>query len=132
MRRHRKSIWLNGFAAVGISSAAGIGAMMLSTALFSAITYFFIGSMDFSAVFAAASTVLGGYISGRICGRYRRRSGLAEGALCGLAIYAVISLCGIISGIGISGIKKLLLLCISGAVGGVTGVNSKRPKNLMN
>lgn len=131
MRRHRKSIWLNGSAAIGISAAAGIAAMLLSTALFSAITYFLLGSMDFASVFSIISSVLGGYVSGNVCGRYRRRNGLAEGIICGFVIFVLISFCGIIVGSGISGIKKLLLLALSGAAGGVSGVNSKRPKNLM-
>ena len=47
-------------------------------------------------------------------------------------MYAVLSLASIITDGSLPVIKKLLLLAISCAAGGVVGVNSKRPKKLRN
>ena len=46
-------------------------------------------------------------------------------------MYAVIAAAGVILLGEPAGIKKLLLLTVSGAAGGVSGVNSARPKKLM-
>lgn len=131
MRRHRKSIWTNGCAAICISAAGGLLVMLLTTVFFSVLTYFLIKSMTFAKLFTLVSTAAGGFCGGYICGRYRRRRGLAEGIICGLVMFAVLSLLGITIGEGLIGIKKLLLLTLSGAAGGVSGVNSKRPQKLM-
>lgn len=131
MRRHRKSIWSGRCAGIGISAAAGLLVMVCVTVFFSMLTFFLIRSMNFAPLFTALSTVSGGFCGGYICGRYRRRNGLAEGLICGLVMYGALSLLGIASGGGLIGIKKLLLLSLSGAAGGVSGVNSKRPHKLM-
>lgn len=131
MRRHRKSMWTNKAAGICVSAAAGLGIMVIITAFFSVITYFLIGSMDFADIFSLLSAAAGGFYGAYICGKYRRRKGLAEGALCGFVIYMVLCLAGILVGTGAAGIKKLLLLTLSGAAGGVNGVNSKRPPKLM-
>ncbi len=131
MRRHRKSIWSGRCVGIGISAAAGLSVMVCMTVLFSMLTFFLIRSMNFASLFTALSTAAGGFCGGYICGKYRRRKGLAEGILCGFAMFTVLSLLGIMSGSGILGIKKLLLLTLSGAAGGVSGVNSKRPQKLM-
>ena len=76
------------------------------------------------------SLIAGGVVSGQICGKYRRKRGLIDGIICGSILYFMIFAAGIAAG-EFTDIRKLLLLLIAGAVGGVSGVNSKRPKNLM-
>lgn len=73
-----------------------------------------------------ARLVRGAYI----CGKHRRKKGLAEGIVCGFIIYTVLSLLGVFFGVGIQSADSLIRLIASGAVGGVSGVNSKRPKRL--
>lgn len=131
MRRHRKSIWKNGCTAICISAAGGLLVMLLTTVFFSVLTYFLVRSMAFAKLFTLVSTAAGGFYGGYICGRYRRHRGLAEGIICGLLMFVILSLMGIAIVGEITGIKKLLLLTLFGAAGGVSGVNSKRPQKLM-
>jgi len=132
MRRDHKSVWSNAISSVCISAAAGISISIICMMIFAAFTFFFMDSMEFSDFFSRAALVLGGFIGGRFCGKHRRRKGLAEGLICGAVMYAVLSLASIITDGSLPVIKKLLLLAISCAAGGVVGVNSKRPKKLRN
>ncbi|MDE5771503.1 MAG: TIGR04086 family membrane protein, partial [Ruminococcus sp.] len=93
--------------------------------------YYILGDMKVSAVFSAAAICVGTYSSTYLCGKYRRKHGIAEGVMCGVIIYTVMAILGVVFLGEITGIKKLLLLVLSGGAGGVTGVNSKRPKNYM-
>jgi len=81
-------------------------------------------------VFSLAS---GSFASGLFCGRYRRRNGLFEGVLCGVIIFSVLTVSGIVF-VGniaeIFSLKKLLLTTSFGGAGGAIGVNLKRPRNL--
>jgi len=45
-------------------------------------------------------------------------------------MYFFLTVCSLIVTGGFIGLKKLLLLVLSGAAGGAVGVNMKRPKNL--
>lgn len=130
MRRNRKSIWTRGAAALVFSAAIGLAVMLGCTAVFAAFTYFLMDNMAFGSFFTSAAICVGAISGSFLCGRYRRKRGLLEGIICGLIMYAVLSGFGIVLGSGFQGIKSLLRLTVSGAVGGVTGVNSKRPKRL--
>ena len=130
MRRHRQSLWTNTFFSFAMPVSAGIICIILCSVFFSAITFFILKSIQFQSIFTMVSLITGGVISGQICGKYRRRRGLIDGIICGSILYILIFTVGIISG-ETTDIKKLLLLLVAGAVGGVSGVNSKRPKNLM-
>lgn len=129
MRRHRKSIWTNSITSITIMVLAGIAFIFFTGLLLSVVMYYILGDMRVSGIFAIVAMCLGTYISTYLCGKFRRKHGLAEGIMCGVIIYTVIAICGIIFLEEFTGIKKLLLLTVSGATGGVTGVNSKRPKN---
>ncbi len=132
MRRRQRSIWTNTALSVMISSAAGLAAALMCMALFAAFTYFMMDSMEFSDFFGSTAIAAGSLFGGYICGRYRRRRGIAEGTLCGIVMYAAGSVIGIIAAGSPLGIKKLLLSAVFAAIGGVSGVNSKRPRNLRN
>ncbi|MCM1505544.1 MAG: TIGR04086 family membrane protein [Ruminococcus flavefaciens] len=129
MRRHRKSVWTNSLVSITISVLAGIAFIFLTALLLSAVMYYILKDMKVSVVFSIISMCIGTYFSTYFCGKFRRKHGLAEGIMCGAIIYTVIAVCGVVFLGEFTGIKKLLLLTVSGAVGGVTGVNSKRPKN---
>lgn len=129
MRRYRKSVWTNSIISLTISVLAGIAFIFITALLLSVVMYCILGDMKVSKIFSLISMVAGTYISTYFCGKYRRKHGLAEGIMCGVVIYTVIAICGAVFLGEFTGIKKLLLLTVSGATGGVTGVNSKRPKN---
>lgn len=130
MRRRYRSIWTNTTLSVMISAAAGLAAAFVCMVIFAAFTYFLMDSMEFAGFFGSTAIAAGSLAGGFLCGRYRRRRGIAEGLLCGFVIYAAASLIGIIAAGSPLGIKKLLLSAAFAAIGGVSGVNSKRPKHL--
>ncbi|MBR6070387.1 MAG: TIGR04086 family membrane protein [Ruminococcus sp.] len=130
MRRHRQSPWSNTLFSLGVSVLCGSAAMLASAAVLSALSYFVLASTQFIGFFAALSAAVGGFTAGYICGRYRRRFGLLGGIACGALLYGLLSAIGTASLGAPADIKKLLLLTVAGAAGGVAGVNSKRPRSL--
>lgn len=131
MRRHRESLWTNCAAGIGISSLAGAAVTGAVTVISAVLIYFILGDIRLVKWFTAAALIMGGYSGGYICGRYRRHRGITEGAVCGICIYALLLAAGLVLTGSAPGIKKLLLLTVSGAAGGAFGVNSKRPSKLM-
>lgn len=129
MRRHRKSVWTNSITSLTISVLAGIAIIFITALLSAVIMYCILGDMKVSKIFSIISMVTGTYASTYFCGKFRRKHGLAEGIMCGVIIYTLIAICGAVFLGELTGIKKLLLLTVSGAAGGVAGVNSKRPEN---
>lgn len=129
MRRHHKSIWTNSIVSIAVSVISGIVLILFISLLLSAVMYYILRDMRVSKVFSVLSLTVGTYISTYVCGKFRRKHGLAEGIICGTLIYIVVMTAGFVVIGEFVGIKKLLLLTVSGATGGVTGVNSKRPKN---
>lgn len=129
MRRHRKSVWTNNIISLTISVLAGIALIFIIALLSAVVMYCILGDVKVSRIFSLISISVGTYASTYFCGKYRRKHGLADGIMCGIIIYTVIAICGAVFLGEFTGVKKLLLLTVSGAVGGVTGVNSKRPEN---
>ncbi|MBP3309943.1 MAG: TIGR04086 family membrane protein [Ruminococcus sp.] len=132
MRRHRQSIWTNSLLSLAVSLLCGFGCVLSCAVFFSAITFFLMDNMKLLPVLSGVSLAIGSYVGAFICGKHRRRRGLIEGAICGLFMYLLCSFYGLAALSSLTDIRKLLLLTISGAAGGVTGVNSKRPENLRN
>jgi putative membrane protein (TIGR04086 family) len=104
--------------------------LLLSVAVSAALSYFVLASTQFTAFFAGLSAAAGGSAAGYIYGKFRRRYGLLGGAACGAVLYAAVSLVGLFAVGTPADIRKLLLLTVAGAAGGVMGVNSARPKRL--
>ncbi|MCM1132118.1 MAG: TIGR04086 family membrane protein [Ruminococcus flavefaciens] len=130
MRRHRQSLWTNTFFSFAVPVSVGAVCIFLCSAVFSMLAFFVFKNMMFADIFTVLSLSVGGISGGYLCGKYRRHRGLIDGAVCGGLLYALIFAVGACFG-EFTDIKKLLLLVVAGAVGGVSGVNSKRPKNLM-
>ncbi len=79
-------------------------------------------------VMLSISVSAGGFFSGYLYGKRKRHKGILSGIMCGAILYGVIFLSGIIYLRGFPPfrlVRYLIILCISGAAGGVTGVNSK-------
>ncbi len=127
----RKSVWTNSLLSITLSVLISIMFIILSSVILAIVMYYVLGDMKVSAVFAAVAICAGTYSATYLCGKYRRKRGIAEGVMCGVIIYTIMSICGVVFLGEITGVKKLLLLVLSGGAGGVTGVNSKRPKNYM-
>ena len=131
MRKHRRSIWTN--APLSAATAVSCGILITGAAwlLLSLVLFYVMGDMKLIKAFAGAALVSGAYTGAFLYGKYRRRKGLFGGSLCGAIMYGTVSIVGLIILGTPADIKKLLLLTLSGAAGGVAGVNSKRPKKLM-
>ena len=70
----------------------------------------------------------GGFISGFQFGKVKRRKGIADGLLCGIWLGLIVTIFGLFyvrKLVLLTMLKNLLFLCISGAIGGVFGVNTK-------
>lgn len=83
-------------------------------------------AVDPMAIFALA---VGGFVSGFCCARITRENGLAFGALCGLALTALVLLASLAikdNGFGIPALLKAAFIMLSAMLGGVLGVNAKR------
>ena len=131
MRRYRRSIWTNIPLSAAVSVLCGLLATAAAWLLLSALLFFVMKDIKPAGSFSGAALAFGAYTGSFLYGKYRRRRGLFGGSLCGAVMYGVLSVCSIII-LGVpSGIKKLLLLTVFGAAGGVAGVNSKRPRKLM-
>lgn len=129
-RGRRRSIWTNGILSVGACSLLGLAVSLGCTAFFSLFILLAMDDFSLGDVFAVVSSSGGVYTASYVCGKYRRRRGIAEGMTCGIVIYIVLSTASAICGGAFVNIKMLLRLALVGAVGGVSGVNSKRPKGL--
>lgn len=130
MAHQRKSLWSDGTAAAAVSSAAGILCSLLLLLLFSALVRFLMDSLMFMDAFSVISLAAGSFVGSFVYGKFRRRGGLIGGILCGAVMYAFLSAVAFAVNGSAMNIKKLLLLCLFGAAGGVCGVNSKRPRGL--
>lgn len=130
MGRYKKNIWENTFLSFGISVFFGIACGFAGCILFSAVSFLVFKGMMFGKLFNLLTLFISGYFSGNLCGRYRRRRGMIDGAICGTVIYAVLLSVSAVFG-EFTDLKKLMILAAAGAVGGIAGVNSTRPKNLM-
>ena len=78
---------------------------------------------------SVSALALGTYFGGFICAKKYRKNGLIRGAVCGFSIFLTVTILGSIfagSILSFSASSKLLLVVITGAVGGAVGVNSKR------
>lgn len=83
-----------------------------------------------SAVYAAScfSLGMGGYISGYVCGKIKRHKGIVSGLICGLWLWGIVTVMGIVymrSVALIVLIKNIIFLCVPAIVGGIYGVNKK-------
>lgn len=83
-------------------------------------------AIDPMAIFAMSA---GGFLAGFCCARIVRENGLALGAVCGLALTAVMLLASLAipdNGFGIPALLKIAFIMLSSMLGGVLGVNAKR------
>ncbi len=94
-----------------------------AAAVMAAVMYRIIGLVVLEGLFAGVSLTAGGFAGGYVRGRQLHRRGLAGGALTGVLMYTVLAAAGLILSQGMPEMKKLVVLAVSGAAGGVAGVN---------
>ncbi|MBQ8348193.1 MAG: TIGR04086 family membrane protein [Ruminococcus sp.] len=130
MRSNRQSIWTNSLLSFIASAAVGILSTLIITALTALFAFLFISDLRAIRFISLIPLFTGAFSGSFFCGKHRRKKGLIEGIICGVLLYLALLVFGIVFTGSLAGLKKLLLLVVSGAIGGVTGVNSKRPKSL--
>ena len=99
------------------------GALLL---LFSAAVFLLMDNFSLGRIFSYISLLSGAFLSTLLLGRYRRRRGLICGLINGALMYLLITAAAVAVTGTAADIKKLLLLMLFGAAGGVIGVNMKR------
>jgi len=129
-RNITETVWENTFLSMIVSILCGILSIILLCIVFSAVILYFLKDMKYMNAFCYFIFSTGIYSGTYICGKYRRKKGLAEGALSGIIIFLTVLFSGFLITGNIPEIKKLFILLICGAVGGIKGVNSKRPRKL--
>lgn len=77
--------------------------------------------------FSAGLLMLGSFLSGYLAARRMREHGMILGALCGLIIFAILLLGSFMSrfDVGLIAVIKLMIAVVSGAIGGIIGVNAR-------
>lgn len=77
--------------------------------------------------FSAGLLMLGSFLSGYLAARRIRERGMMVGALCGLIIFLLLMLASFMSrfDVGLAALIKLVISLVSGAIGGIIGVNAK-------
>ncbi len=131
MHRHKRSLWSSYPLSLLLSAAVGTAVCFLLAVFSALLLYKLINDIRLAEWLSRGSIAAGAFSGAYTGGKHRRRHGLAEGIICGVVLYLVFSSVSLISTGALTDIKKLLLLTVSGAAGGVSGVNSARPKKLM-
>jgi len=133
MRKNKKEIWTNLYIWSVLSALSGFLICLAILVLFSIFLYNTTDMIKSFTVFSSVSLLSGAFSGGYFCGLFRRKNGLYEGFFCGFIIYIILLLAGILyfhSLTGLISIRKFLLCVIPSSVGGVIGVNHKRPRNI--
>ncbi len=130
MRRTRKqAVRLERLTSIAMSVLSGFGALAAAAAIMS----FFAASADLpDSVISAMSGIAlaaGCFACSYTAASRRREGGIAIGIICGIAVFASVLLIGaltvrVFSAGGI--ILKLIIILTASAIGGISGVNSKK------
>lgn len=126
MRRQRQSLWTSFPLSIAVASLFGGAVTAAVSLLMAAVAFLLLREVVFIRYIAVLDLFLGGISAGWICGKFRRRHGLWEGAASGAALYVLIAVLSLVLSGHLTSPVKIILLAIAGSVGGVFGVNSKR------
>ena len=127
MRKHSRSIWSSPILSIFLSVTISFTVTLICITAFSAIIRFLLKDMGLADIFASISLIAGIFTGSYLCGHYRRRHGIIIGAACGIVVFIILYAAGLALSESTAGIRKLLLLTVSGMTGGVYGTNSKHP-----
>ncbi|MBQ5563517.1 MAG: TIGR04086 family membrane protein [Clostridia bacterium] len=108
---------------------SGICLTLIFTA-FSAAVMVKMQKVMYSAIapFAIASICIGAFVGGYVTARINKNMGMAVGAICGLAVFLIFLGTGAVFGseLGIVSLIRCIASVISGALGGILGVNKRK------
>ncbi len=109
------------------STALGAAAAVLLLLFFAFIMYTLQFPLDISGIFALFSLGVGCMLSGYVCGRIKKHSGLRHGFRCAVILLSLCLLGALLFGEvqGTDSIAKVLTAVFTGCTGGVLGVNRR-------
>ncbi|MBD5115311.1 MAG: TIGR04086 family membrane protein [Ruminococcaceae bacterium] len=112
-----------------ISVAIGAASVFAALLISAAVVYMMQLPVEICGVFGVISLAFGCMAAGYALGRKKQRQGLKQGFLCGIALFLLCVFGSLIFGsVSAAGFFGRLVACvISGAVGGVIGVNNTNP-----
>lgn len=113
-----------------VTTSSLVGAIISGILLFMLAFLLSIKDLPHAAIepLALAAAIIGGIAAGFLCARLVRRRGLLLGALCGAGLFLILSIASfavtqVVFDYG--SLLKLAACVLSGAIGGVMGVNAK-------
>lgn len=119
------------FKAIRSGLLAGAAAMFLMC-LVAAVIQLFSDISDSTAQFVSIAIIaLSVYFSAYFSTQLKRSKGLLQGLICGIAAFLILLIVSVLSGnlsFGDMALKKAAVCIISGAVGGIRGINTKKTK----
>lgn len=128
MRKKTKELWTNLYIWSAICSLIGTATAVIVSALFSAMLYTFTEIIESMTVCVFVSLFTGSFAGGFMCGLFRRTNGLQEGFFCGFLMYIILLSVTFFLPLPLRlSIRKFLVCTLSASLGGVVGVNCKRP-----
>lgn len=109
------------------STALGATAAVLLLLFFAFVMYMLQFPLEISGIFALFSFGAGCMLSGYVCGRIKKHSGLRHGFRCAVILLSLCLLGALIFGEvqGADSIAKVLTAVLTGCTGGVLGVNRR-------
>lgn len=128
MKRNKRSLRKLKYYNLIFSAVSGITLITVLILLFSYAASATGMSDGIISILGCLAICSGGYFSGYLYGKQKRHKGIKNGAICGLIIYILLFTVGIIYLKAIPPLRFtrfLIFLCLAGAAGGITGVNSK-------
>lgn len=116
--------------AVAVGTVVGFGICML---ILLVITFMLVKIQNFPEALvvpvAISTACIGAFFGGYFSARVKKNNGLAMGAVCSLLMFVVLLLIGsafLGDAFGIVSLLRMGVMLISGAIGGVLGVNKRR------
>ncbi len=110
----------------------GVAGVLLSLLLLCLFAFLFLTlkiSTDYIPVLAKTALISGAFLSGMISAKSKNRSGWLYGTLGGLFYFFILLFAGIVfrlsTGFELSKIVTAILCILSGAIGGILGINMK-------
>lgn len=124
----RCSVWESGL--WYLLAALPVGAAFLTCSLLAIAAMMLLADAAewMLSLMAALALFLSGYGMGHFVGFRRRRNGLKTGLLCGLLLYGILLLIGLIWQGTSGGLLRPFCLCVGSTWGGISGVNALHRK----
>lgn len=131
MYRAANNIKNSGTYNTAVSLLIGIAATLLCLVVFSFVMTKLDAPDGIVSAMSSIALCVGSYFAGFVLSKRRRKNGLLTGIFCGIGIFIVTFLLGLLfaqitPSLGI--FSKLLMVLVCSAIGGVVGVNSKRKR----